>query len=642
VTCWNLVLAAWAKAPDKKLAAERVEQLLVTMMMSSSSERSTMDTAPSPTWPLISASIRMPAGHSVQPDLTTFNTALSAYARAGEAETCARLLGEMQDLFEAGRLASPPDAISYSTVMNAFAKAGRPDMAEAYLEDMYAAFMQHGMEDMRPTLPILTSVLDAYSKSIAKAVCIPDNAAMFKLLERARLVFQRLRTWHEYGFLPTRAPDVTAYNVMMGCYLRASHAQTAPVVNKSAEHADALLRALQADPALRPDFSSYSIVIQAWLNRPDGLSRAVELLDEMWEQSETNPAMKPDSKSLHCIIVGLSRNSGKPEVAQQLLLSVCEARRLNPSRTEAPLLGSFGSVVGSWVQSDHPKAAVFAQSLVDQMEHYQRIGVLTEGPDRLIYSTVLNCWAHSNLSDAGHRAHTILTKMRDLAKSTGDRSMLPDDPTTYNNVILAFSKGKVHPYRAEQVLREMYDDFKQGLLPSSSQLDIKCFNTALSAWARSHKKEAMERAEALFREIQQLHARGKVQCDTATFNIMLNVLAESRSRRNAERAEGIVMQMMTQSRGDGGGKTKAPMPRPNAITYGSLIKAWVRLGDADRAERVLAHLCQEYLQHENEDMKPQRRHFDLVEKAMSAFHGDPNGRRQRITSLMEMKRRILS
>lgn len=220
--------------------------------------------------------------------------------------------------------------------------------------------------------------------------------------------------------------------------------------------------------------------------------------------------------------------------------------------------------------------------------------------------------------------------------------MLPDDPTTYNNVILAFTKGKVHPYRAEQVLREMHDDFKQGLLPSSSQLDIKCFNTALSAWARSHKKEAMERAEALFLEIQQLHARGKVQCDTATFNIMLNALAESRSQRNAERAEGIVMQMMTQSQGGGGGNNKPPMPRPNAITYGSLIKAWVRLGDADRAERVLAHLCQEYLQQQNENMKPQRRHFDLVEKAMSAFHGDSNGRRQRITSLMEMKRRILS
>jgi pentatricopeptide repeat protein len=627
VTTWNIVLAAWARSPDKVTAAERVEQLLVSMMMYGGNGTKKSDETFGP----LRRQSAAVASLAVKPDLTTFNTALSAWARVGEADTCARLLGEMRDLYKAGRLEDPPDVFSYSTVMNAFAKAGQPDKAEALSDEMYTAFKQHGMVELKPTIPILTSILDAYSRKIGEAATKKDNDTALNSIQRAQRVFQRMRELNQFGFLET-GPDTTAYNVMLTCYLRSSYADTFPRVNTAAEQADILLQemkqmyrgAKQSDAMVAPTFKSYSIVIQAWLQRPDGIHRAVQLLDELWKAQTTGgQRMSPDSLSLHCIIVGFCR-ANRPDVAQKLLISVCETKRRDPSSMIEPRLASFGSVVGSLSRSRHPNSARIAQSLVNQMEELFKMGVLSEGPDHLIYQTLVSLWAYSDRAGSAKKAYSILSEMRRRA-SSGETSMQPD-LITYNQVIYALSRGDPQPVYAERVLRQMYEDYKNGV--NSVKPNNKSFNTALSAWARFNHPISIDRADALFQEMQNLHKAGELVCDAVTYNIMLNCLATTSRRDGAQRAETIVEKMKELS--EAGDETF----RPNAVSYGCLIKAWVRVGDAARAQAVLSKMFEDYTRGEIH-MKPQLRHFEQVGHAWSASTDASSN--EKIQSVLEMK-----
>lgn len=621
VTTWNTVLAAWARSADKVTAAERVEQLLVSMMMYGGDGNSDDETFGPPR----RQSAASTANLAVKPNLTTFNTALSAWARVGEAGTCERLLGEMRDLHKAGRLEDPPDVVSYATVMNAFAKAGQPDKAEALSDEMYTAFMQ-GMVGLKPTIPILTTILDGYSRQIGVAATSKDNVKALNSIERARRVFDRMRELNQYGFLES-GPDTTAYNVMLTCYLRSNSVKTFPRVNTAAEQADMLLQEMKQVPegvTALPNFKSYSLVIQMWLQRPDGMSRAIELLDELWvAQTTGNPQMRPDALSLHCIIVGFC-HANRPDVAQEMLMNVCEDRRRNPSGMIEPKLGSFGSIVAALSRSNHSNSVRVAQSLVNKMEALHKVGVLSEGPDYLMYRSLLSMWAYSDRKGSAKKAYLVLLEMRRRA-SKGETSMQPD-LVSYNQVIYALSRGNPEPVYAERVLRQMYDDYKKGA--KSAKPDIKSFNTVLSGWARLEHPLSIVRAEALFKEMQRLHQAGELVCDAVTYNSMLNCLASMSSRVGAERAEVIVQNMKELSNAGEG------TFRPNYISYGCLIKAWANVGDAARADAVLSEMFEEFTSGKVH-MKPQLRHFEQVAKAWSASADEFSI--QKVQSILEMK-----
>lgn len=635
VTSWNIVLAAWARSPDKTVAAERVEQLLVRMMMYGGNSRDD-DNVHDDYGSSIAGLSRLksagpPVQFAVEPNLITFNTALSAWARAGEADTCARMLVEMQDLHKAGRLDKPPDVFSYATVMNAFAKAGQPEQAEALSNKMFEIYVQRGTVAMKPSIQIMTSILDAYSRQIFDAVTKKKDAEALYAVAKAQKMFQRMGVLNQFGFLNS-GPDTAACNVMLTCYLRSCSASTFPRVNPGAEKADALLHEMkrvyagsQGKDAI-PDFRSYSIVIQAWLARPDGVSRATELLDELWGAQATGGLrMRPDSLSLHCIIVGFCR-ANRPDVANKLLMSVCETKKRDPSSMIEPRLASFGSVFGALCRSNLPSAPRTGQWLAYKMKELHSQGVLSQGPDHQIYRALASLWAFSNQAGSAKRAYTVLLEMRRRA-ADGEKSMQPD-LITCNQVIFALSRGNSEPVFAERVLRLMQRDSVSGV--SSVKPDIKSFNTALSAWARFDHPTSIDRADALFQEMQQLQRGGELACDAVTYNIMLHCLAMSSCREGAERAEVIVQKMKELS-------ATGDLPfRLNSVSYGCLINAWIRVGVVARAESVLFKMYEEFVRGDAQ-MKPQIRHFAQVANALSKSTDGASGAKvQRVLDVKKL------
>jgi pentatricopeptide repeat protein len=627
---WNTVLAAWTRSPDKEMAAKRVENLLSCMVAFSNGARITRDA---------DHLITTMAGKSgvsswreaVKPNLITLNTALAAWARVGEADTCARLLGEMRDLYKAGQLDDPPDVFSYATVMNAFAKAKQPEKAEALWVGMYQAYAEHGAEELRPNLTLLTTIMDAYSRQIAESVAKQNYELAFDGLLKAEKIFHSIHELQRLGHLDS-GPDTAAYNVILKCYLYCGRAKVLPdKFDSTAESANSLLlemKNLQAskESNVSPTFASYSIVIQSWLNRSDGVPRAIELLDEAWQKRSTgDPLMKPDHISVSSIITAFCQ-ANQPRVAQKFLLSICEVRRRDPSNMIEPKIANFGIIFAALNRSKDPGVAHVAQNLVDQVDALYKLNVLRQGPDHQVYESLISIWANSSLPGAAKKAYAIYTDMRRRA-SEGDESMKPDIKTCHQ-VLFALSGKHPEPALAETMVRQMYDEYKNNL--STVRPDNRTFNYALTAWSRYNHPESIRRVDLLFKEMQRLHKEGDITCDVVTFNIVLHCLASTSRREGAEQAEALFVRMNELA--DSGQEAF----RPNVVSYGCLINAWVRVLDLPRAEAVLVTMFREF-QAGKTHLKPHSRHFEQVAKAwLSSNDPSKKNKSQSVLSLMRL------
>ena len=631
---WNTVLAAWARSPDKPKAARRVEHLLNTMVAYSNGGRISKDADQLIRAESVSIDGRTTTSslrQTVKPNLITLNTALAAWARVGEADTCARLLGEMRDLYKAGQLDDPPDIFSYATVMNAFAKANQPEKAEALWTGMYQAYSEHGAKELRPTLPLLTTILDGYSRQISESVTKENYELAFSGLVKAERIFQSIKELHGLGHLDS-GPDTAAYNVILKCYLYCGRAKVLPnSSNSTADSADNLLREmknLQAskESDVAPTFATYSIVIQSWLNRTDGVPRAVELLDEVWQKRSTlDPRMKPDSISVSSIITAFCQ-ANQPKVAQKFLLSICEARRRDPASMIEPKIANFGIIFAALNRSKDPGVAHVAQDLIDQAEALHKLKVLRQGPDRRVFESLISIWANSGLSVASKKTYAIYTEMRRRA-SEGDKTMEPDLKTCHQ-VLFALSGKHPEPVLAESMVRRMYDEFKNNV--SAVRPDNRTYNYALTAWSRLNHPESVHRVDLLFKEMQRLHKAGDITCDVVTFNIVLHCLATTSKREGAEQAEALLGRMNELA------NSGQEAFRPTVVSYGCLINAWVRVLDMPRAEAVLVAMFREF-QAGKTDLKPHSRHFEQVAKAwLTTNDKSKKSRSQSVLNLMRL------
>ena len=566
ITCWNLVLNAYAKSGKKLMAAERVQHIMVHIM----------------------------TNPTLQPDVVTFNTALRAWARVGWANQCEKVMRDMKEAYEHGTLDKPPDAVTYATVINAFAKAGEPERAERLSNELYQTFMSDNQSDLKPNILTFTSILDAYSRSIAKAVDKKNHVRAWAHLASARRIWDRMWELYQFGLL--LKPDVQAYNTYMSCYQRTAFIRTAPQVNTAAEQVEKLYQEVKNDPLLQPDFITFSITMQAWLQRADGIERAMELLDEAWNDEK----VFIDACSMHHIVTGICR-AGRPGLGQTLLLRCCEARRTHPHRLEEPIRPSFGAVLGGWTTQRGPIAAKKAHELMQELHRYREEGVLALRPDRRMYQALTSIWANSHTAGATYHSYAYLSKMRDLSKKE-DPSMRPN-LMNFHNVLLACGRGKVNPFMAEMVLQELRDDYENSGCHASLRPVAETFNLVLNAWARYDHPDSVRKAEELFSEVQRLHATGEFDCcDMVTYNIMLNCYANSGRREDAEKAERLLQGLER-------------VAKPNARAHGAIIKAWSKAGVPEKAHETLLYLCKRYLNGEKEMMQPIQQNFDVVMKA---------------------------
>lgn len=98
-------------------------------------------------------------------------------------------------------------------------------------------------------------------------------------------------------------------------------------------------------------------------------------------------------------------------------------------------------------------------------------GDLKEGPHTIVYSTVINCWAKSDLPESPQRARDILQSMIHHYQN-GIEEVRPNT-ITYNSVLDAYARqGDISG--ATEILKMMEDDFDAG--NADAIVDLRTFH----------------------------------------------------------------------------------------------------------------------------------------------------------------------
>ena len=151
---------------------------------------------------------------TVKPNVLTYNTMLSAWARSNT--KCAyykslAILRKMWKLYEAGNEGVKPDTTAYNTLISAISKSDREDKAQRalrLLREMDLLYRRNGEDNvnLRPNEISYTSVLNSCAYSTAD-----DHNVRRKALDTAIFTFEELKD-SPYG-----EPNHVTYYMYLQC-----------------------------------------------------------------------------------------------------------------------------------------------------------------------------------------------------------------------------------------------------------------------------------------------------------------------------------------------------------------------------------------------------------------------------------------
>jgi pentatricopeptide repeat protein len=388
---------------------------------------------------------------------------------------------------------------------------------------------------------------------------------------------------------------------------------------------------------LMPDKGTFIMLLSAASashNNKKPTPFALKLLDRMLkEASEQESLFSPNAtgfrkveldQEMYMKFVKACARVGDAAQAEACLEHMYKEYEKSGREQLKPNTKIFNAVLLAWSQStgDLKYASERSQGILRRMRALSEKGGVLEGdakPDFLSCSLTLKCmsrWIADSVADddlfkvkefafVGEDADAILQEMIERA-SKGDQQMRPN-AIVYNTVLHIWSILG-NPERAEALLQQMYDDFKNkghaGAEPNSSS-----FTSVITAWSNFQKIDSVtstsvsnssntrernihvgERGEAILRRMQELHASGElrdVKPNVLSFAAASQCWANTRSQEAGERAEALIREMEENS-------TEQWEKEFFPIAYGAVVQAYASSGDTKRAESFLARLHRQY------------------------------------------------
>jgi pentatricopeptide repeat protein len=125
--------------------------------------------------------------------------------KVAHSDAALKVLRSMQQQHLAGDKFLRSNTITYNTVISAFARAGQAERAEALVEEMYSDYLD-GNDSAKPNVRSFSVVLDAWSKSRSR------DAPQW-----AEAILERMTQLHSSGGLDTK-PNIVSYSSVINCW----------------------------------------------------------------------------------------------------------------------------------------------------------------------------------------------------------------------------------------------------------------------------------------------------------------------------------------------------------------------------------------------------------------------------------------
>ena len=260
---------------------------------------------------------------------------------------------------------------------------------------------------------------------------------------------------------------------------------------------------------------------------------------------------------------------------------------------EPPTMETFSTVVSAWSRSGHPRAAMYAENLLQRMielhnnndegrdegssEKNARFNFrLDDPPNIVVYSNVLGCWAKSDFPHAAKRAETILRYLQE-----NQRPECRPNVITYTSVIHAWAK-RGNTERALSLLDEMIRQEDETVAPN----DVT-FNALLLS------VKDPQQALGVLNEMHQLadtHPTWKCRPTVVTYGTVMQILAKAKLPHHARNLLDEMIEYHSSASTKKSMAYRKELPKPDTTTCNIVLHGYSKLGMAEEASSLLEEM----------------------------------------------------
>ena len=291
-----------------------------------------------------------------------------------------------------------------------------------------------------------------------------------------------------------------------------------------------------------------------------------------------------------------------------------------------PNTDTYNLILDGSVYQNNPKTGVlFADSLLEKMVQISSQSTLTEGLlsrtpfifDVKTVALVCKAWTKSRLPQAPFKAQAWLDRLAELSEKEG-RLDLRANSILYSTVIQAWADVG-DAISAESVLEQQLQDFLENG-NHDAKPDNTTFNTVLAAWSKTknHQQEAPLRASAILDRMVNLNCMP----DHYSLTSLLACYAKSNTPGAGEQAEAILHTCLKEAEGDEPISNISLPLSARLVAYNTVLDAYGREGNAQRAETLLRELLDDYTRGAS-DVRPDYVSFNSVLAAWSKVKDSP-------------------
>jgi len=339
---------------------------------------------------------------------------------------------------------------------------------------------------------------------------------------------------------PVVQPDVQSFNIVMDAWAK-SRAPEAP------ERVEALLEQLTSLPGLEPDSLTYNALVDAYAYSTQ--QNRLEKLQKLWAdmdrlQKETNGRIKATIRTVNSIL----HAHGK--FIQELESGYNHQNRYDPNNRN-----ENGRVAAM-------TAAAAEAILRDCLATAEATGELTDQPDVMTYTTVMDAYARCGSLAGAQHAERLLQELKTLYQETKNERYRPNS-YTYTTVISAWKRTTMAqgPSRAQELLEEL-------LAETDIAPDSRAFTSTIQCWARSRDVVKATKALQLLQKMKQVSVKWPEAAPTlVSYNTAIDACARTRGDADQQTAALKIAFAVFKA------VQVSETMQPNHITYATLLKA---------------------------------------------------------------------
>lgn len=484
-------------------------------------------------------------------DVVTYNSAISTWMHIAREEREAgeraiAILNRMKGAYRIGDGGVKPNILSFSMAINTLLRCegnAAALQAEDLIQDLiYFHCESWRDEDMVELKRIFDNVLDALNQLAANNPNAADRAVnLLRFMETAR------------GLSP---PDTKTYNTVIGALAKQR--------NKSCiGHIEGIIDDMNRNHAstkndeTKPNTATYNTLIKAYVKHGEEVSAESMLRQMEHEYKKGNNDVRPNSVTWNLVIEGHAKSLHERAAHNAALVMdrMVEYGKKHPD--VQPDKVTVSSMLKSLVQKaskGNKIAGKQAVQILDKIIESYKNGNELMKPDKIIFSTVINCVAKCGRRDAGSEALVLLNRMQQMHKE-GYTNLKPDTVTLNTTLsALANTQSGASAEKAEKLLQAMISSKDPELAPN-----VQSYTLVISAWAKSGTKEATKKVEKLLLDMEKIE---EAKPNAVSYSTALNAFAKSTDPSSCERAMRVLQRMES-------GEIKV---RPNAYCYASVME----------------------------------------------------------------------